>query len=127
MAHAYTHRQCAATEEGLPDPAQVYVNPEMLWLWAWKTVTWSRSNHDEVPCACARPYPDGDIGQVFMSMHYPLTNRLTLPVFDTYSRQPAYKSAAVALRRPQAEGGGRPPAMKVAHRRNQGKSTEIHG
>ncbi len=62
-----------------------------------------------------------------MSMHYPLTNRLTLPVFDTYSRQPAYKSAAVpcgGLSR-----GGAPPhrSMTFPHRRNQGKSTEIYG
>ena len=36
-------------------------------------------------------------GQVFMSMHHPYTNRLTLPVFDPYSRQPAFKSAAVSV------------------------------
>ena len=38
-------------------------------------------------------------GQVFMSMHYPLTNQLTLQVFDTYSRQPAFKSAAVDIKK----------------------------
>jgi predicted molibdopterin-dependent oxidoreductase YjgC len=34
-------------------------------------------------------------GTVFVPMHYPETNRLTHPAFDTYSRQPSYKYAAV--------------------------------
>jgi anaerobic selenocysteine-containing dehydrogenase len=42
------------------------------------------------------------VGQVFMSMHYPLTNDLTLQVFDTYSRQPAFKSAAVSVKKAEA-------------------------
>jgi len=37
-------------------------------------------------------------GQVFVPMHYPGTNRLTNPSFDPHSRQPSYKSAAVAVR-----------------------------
>jgi assimilatory nitrate reductase catalytic subunit len=37
-------------------------------------------------------------GQVFVPMHYEGTNRLTRPTFDPYSRQPSYKSAAVAIR-----------------------------
>lgn len=36
-------------------------------------------------------------GQVFMPMHYAETNRLTLPSFDPYSRQPSYKHCAVAI------------------------------
>ena len=32
-------------------------------------------------------------------MHYAGTNRLTCRSFDPYSRQPSYKSAAVAVRR----------------------------
>ena len=36
-------------------------------------------------------------GQVFVPMHYATTNRLTLPVFDPYSRQPAYKACAVRV------------------------------
>jgi len=36
-------------------------------------------------------------GQVFIPMHYAATNRLTLAVFDPYSRQPAYKACAVKL------------------------------
>ena len=39
-------------------------------------------------------------GQVFMAMHYPETNRLTFPAFDPYSREPAYKACAVAVRAP---------------------------
>jgi assimilatory nitrate reductase catalytic subunit len=38
-------------------------------------------------------------GQVFMPMHYVETNRLTFPAFDPYSREPAYKMGAVAVRR----------------------------
>lgn len=48
----------------------------------------------------ARAYvtPTVASGQVFVPMHYAATNRLTNPSFDPYSRQPSYKSAAVAVR-----------------------------
>ena len=36
-------------------------------------------------------------GQVFVPMHYPVTNQLTNPEFDPYSRQPSYKSCAVVV------------------------------
>jgi assimilatory nitrate reductase catalytic subunit len=36
-------------------------------------------------------------GQVFLPMHYPEVNLLTLPVFDPHSRQPGYKHCAVRL------------------------------
>ena len=36
-------------------------------------------------------------GTVFISMHYNGVNRLTDPVFDPYSRQPAYKACAVRI------------------------------
>ena len=36
-------------------------------------------------------------GQVFLPMHDPATNLLTLPVFDPYSRQPSYKFCAVRV------------------------------
>jgi assimilatory nitrate reductase catalytic subunit len=38
-------------------------------------------------------------GQVFVPMHYGVTNRLTDAVFDPYSHQPAYKSCAVEIRK----------------------------
>ncbi len=38
-------------------------------------------------------------GQVFAPMHYRETNRLTFPAVDPHSRQPAYKSCAVAVKR----------------------------
>ncbi|MGD8863358.1 MAG: nitrate reductase [Myxococcales bacterium] len=38
-------------------------------------------------------------GQVFMPMHFALTNRLTLGSFDPHSRQPAYKACAVRVER----------------------------
>lgn len=36
-------------------------------------------------------------GQVFVPMHYLEANHVTLPAFDPYSRQPAYKSCAVRV------------------------------
>ncbi|MCB9950105.1 MAG: nitrate reductase [Planctomycetaceae bacterium] len=36
-------------------------------------------------------------GQIFIPMHYEATNRLTDAVFDPYSKQPSYKSCAVAV------------------------------
>lgn len=36
-------------------------------------------------------------GVVFIPMHYDVTNRLTDPVFDPYSKQPAYKGCAVQI------------------------------
>jgi assimilatory nitrate reductase catalytic subunit len=36
-------------------------------------------------------------GQLFMSMHYEVTNRLTLAHFDPYSRQPSYKDCAARV------------------------------
>ena len=42
--------------------------------------------------------PTIPLGSVFIPMHYAATNRLTLAVFDPYSRQPAYKACAVQVR-----------------------------
>jgi len=36
-------------------------------------------------------------GQVFVPMHLPEANQLTLAVFDPYSRQPSYKYCAVRV------------------------------
>jgi assimilatory nitrate reductase catalytic subunit len=36
-------------------------------------------------------------GRVFIPMHDGAVNRLTLSVFDPYSRQPSYKACAVRL------------------------------
>jgi predicted molibdopterin-dependent oxidoreductase YjgC len=41
--------------------------------------------------------------QVFVPMHYPRVNQLTVAAFDPYSRQPAYKACAVSVR-PLREG-----------------------
>jgi len=38
-------------------------------------------------------------GQVFMAMHYEVTNLLTFPDFDPHSRQPSYKACAVRIER----------------------------
>ncbi|MBC2595473.1 nitrate reductase [Ruficoccus amylovorans] len=38
-------------------------------------------------------------GSVFVPMHYPAVNRLTLSSFDPHSRQPSYKACAVHLSR----------------------------
>jgi assimilatory nitrate reductase catalytic subunit len=49
--------------------------------------------------ACARVTPIIAPGQVFVAMHDAQTNRLTLPAFDPYSRQPSYKCGVVEVRR----------------------------
>ena len=36
-------------------------------------------------------------GSVFLPMHYPEVNRLTIAVFDLHSRQPSYKACAARL------------------------------
>jgi assimilatory nitrate reductase catalytic subunit len=41
--------------------------------------------------------PTVSVGQIFMPMHYPEANRLTLAVFDPQSRQPSYKHCAVRI------------------------------
>ena len=44
-------------------------------------------------------------GHVFIPMHYADCNRLTLPAFDPYSRQPSYKATPVELRAASSQGG----------------------
>jgi assimilatory nitrate reductase catalytic subunit len=36
-------------------------------------------------------------GQVFIAMHYEVTNRLTHAAYDPHSSQPAYKACAVQI------------------------------
>jgi len=36
-------------------------------------------------------------GQIFIPMHYDVTNKLTRAEFDPHSRQPSYKHCAVRL------------------------------
>ena len=43
-------------------------------------------------------------GTVFIPMHEETTNRLTLAVFDPYSRQPSYKSCAIMIEKDPATG-----------------------
>jgi len=45
-------------------------------------------------------------GHVFMSMHYVVTNELTFPSFDPYSRQPSYKACAVRIDPSEHAAGG---------------------
>jgi assimilatory nitrate reductase catalytic subunit len=44
-------------------------------------------------------------GQVFIPMHYDVTNQLTLAHFDPYSKQPSYKDCAVRIRSIREKGG----------------------
>lgn len=44
-------------------------------------------------------------GEVFVPMHWPEVNRLTLAAFDPHSRQPAYKACAVTVRAATARAG----------------------
>jgi assimilatory nitrate reductase catalytic subunit len=52
-------------------------------------------------------------GQVFMPMHYDVTNLLTRTEYDPYSRQPSYKYCAVRLERTSPP-GNRPPSAGAA-------------
>lgn len=45
------------------------------------------------------------LAQVFLPMHFEAVNQLTLPAFDPHSRQPAYKSCAVAVERVRPKRG----------------------
>jgi assimilatory nitrate reductase catalytic subunit len=38
-------------------------------------------------------------GEVFMAMHFAVTNQLTFPAFDPHSREPSYKACAVRIER----------------------------
>lgn len=94
-----------ALKKASPDPACVQINPtdaEALGVTDGEQVRIrSRRGSVEVRALFSQSvFP----GQVFMSMHYPHTNRLTLPVFDPISRQPAYKSAAVAIEKTAGDG-----------------------
>jgi len=44
-------------------------------------------------------------GQVFVPMHYDITNELTAPEVDPHSRQPSYKHCAVRLAPVRSAGG----------------------
>jgi len=86
-------------------PANIYVeiNPEdALRLKIFdnqKVIVASRRAEVE---AAAVVTPTIQPGQVFISMHYPETNRLTFSEFDPYSRQPSYKASAVSLKCPSS-------------------------
>ncbi|MEM7603210.1 MAG: molybdopterin oxidoreductase family protein, partial [Verrucomicrobiota bacterium] len=54
----------------------------------------SRRGSISIRALVTRTVPEGSI---FIPMHEETTNRLTLPVFDPYSRQPSYKSCAVRV------------------------------
>jgi ferredoxin-nitrate reductase len=41
-------------------------------------------------------------GEVFMAMHFAVTNQLTFPAFDPHSREPSYKACAVRIDRQPA-------------------------
>ena len=57
---------------------------------------WSRRGSAEFEAFVT---PNVQPGQLFAAMHHEATNRLTLAVFDPYSRQPSYKHCAVAVAR----------------------------
>ncbi len=72
-----------AARLGLSDGQQVTVESRRGAVTAWARVT-----------SIVRP------GQVFLPMHDPAVNLLTLGVFDPHSRQPGYKACAVRVRKP---------------------------
>ncbi len=82
-------------------PAKVYVemNPldaRRLGIAAGQSVIVA-SQRGELACAVVVT-PTVQAGQLFIPMHYDVTNLLTDAVFDPYSHQPAYKGCAVQVR-----------------------------
>jgi assimilatory nitrate reductase catalytic subunit len=82
-----------------PENAYVEINPADAARAGIKANSWvdivSRRGRVKV-----RAFVTGTVasGQIFMPMHYAVTNQLTYPAFDPYSRQPSYKACAVAVR-----------------------------
>jgi assimilatory nitrate reductase catalytic subunit len=70
------------------DARRLGIEPE-----AWVVVA-SRRAHIEARAFITHSVP---AGQVFIPMHYDVTNKLTLASFDPYSRQPSYKACAVSV------------------------------
>ena len=54
------------------------------------------SRRDRIECTAVAS-PSVQPGQVFIPMHYAVTNKLTRTEYDPYSRQPSYKYCAVRL------------------------------
>ena len=81
-----------------PEKLYVEINPldaNRMRLSSNDTVTVA-SRRDSIR-AIAFITPTVQPGQVFMPMHYALTNKLTFPDFDPYSRQPSYKACAIKI------------------------------
>jgi anaerobic selenocysteine-containing dehydrogenase len=93
-------RRSAALRRLSPDEAYLELSPTDA---AARGIT----SHDRVEVASERAAVQVralvtagvGVGQVFLSMHHATTNLLTMPSFDPHSRQPAYKDAAVEVRR----------------------------
>ena len=83
-------------------PAKAYVeihptDAAKLGIAANSTVT-IVSRRAQIECtACITPTVQP--GQVFIPMHYGVTNQLTRGEFDPHSRQPSYKHCAVRLQK----------------------------
>ncbi len=94
-------RQSAVLRKLYPAEAYIEIHPDdaaRLKLKAGQpVVVQSRRGRIEVKAVLSRGVSPG---QVFMPMHYEVTNRLTLPHFDPHSRQPSYKDCAVHLYSP---------------------------
>ncbi|MBS0208388.1 MAG: nitrate reductase [Planctomycetes bacterium] len=83
-----------------PQHIYVEVNPDDATRYGLQPNTWAlvESQRGSVR---AKTYVTSAVqpGQVFIPMHYEVTNQLTDGVFDPYSKQPSYKACAVRLRR----------------------------
>jgi assimilatory nitrate reductase catalytic subunit len=81
-----------------PANAYVEIHPKdlaRLGLVANQPVT-VRSRRGRIECAAVAS-PSVQPGQVFIPMHYDVTNQLTRTEYDPHSRQPSYKYCAVQL------------------------------
>jgi anaerobic selenocysteine-containing dehydrogenase len=94
-------RQSAVLRKLYPAEAYIEVHPDDAGRLHLKdgqpVVVASRRGQIEVKAVHSRGVRPG---QVFLPMHYDLTNQLTLSHFDPHSRQPSYKDCAVNLYSP---------------------------
>jgi assimilatory nitrate reductase catalytic subunit len=102
--HTQTRTAKSAVLRSLyPETAYVEINPDDAEALGIKAHEWVglRSRRASMK---ARAFVTATVapGTVFVPMHYAETNRLTAPVFDSYSRQPSYKYAAVNVHRLEA-------------------------
>jgi anaerobic selenocysteine-containing dehydrogenase len=106
-----------------PSELQVEVHPDDARAMGVRTGSWvrvvSRRGNASATVVITATVQSG---QVYLPMHDPATNQLTMPAFDPYSRQPGYKFAAVRLERME----GRATRMAGRSRTNNASGGRLY-